>query len=665
MSPYRIAIVGGGPMCTYALERLAALLGESPPAGEVVVAVYERSGAFGAGETHHDGQAPTSALNRVASQIAFAADESNAEAGALLPRPLRPTFYEWARETHARTGDPRFDYAPHDVPPRCMHGLALRDMFARYFALLCALPGVRVELHDREVIDIERVGGRFRLHAGSEIAPFEADQVLLATGPSRRRPALPPGAAGDAAIAAAWTRYVPHPYPLHRQLDESAVPPGCRLGMIGMGLTAIDAILFLTEGRGGRFVESDDGLHYRPSGREPEVIVVAGTSGMFTWCRPRNEKALDGTGRGHVGMEHRSVFLTDAAIAALRSRAGRPARIHDQIVLQIDFDRHVMPLIVMEMAYVHYVTVLGPDCAAALRDGAAAAHARFLEEPDRDQDAAIESLLAPMRAICAPALADAGLADFDWRRLFDPLPATGPGRDWQASLIDFMRCDNLAAREGNLRNPVKAACDGVWRDLRSVLAGVVDFGGLTAESHRRFCEVHFRRYTRMSNGAGLDAMRRIQALLECGRIDASVGPGPETEVMPDGCGFRIRGHLTGLVREVEILAEGRVPVFDPAREERPLYPNLLRRGLIRHWRNPGEEGGFFMPGAVDITRRYRAVDADGREAPNMTLFGAPVEGVAFFQLSTARPYANSPVMNLAVRWANACVAALREAQART
>ncbi|TXH66352.1 MAG: FAD/NAD(P)-binding protein [Lysobacteraceae bacterium] len=669
MNADRVALVGGGPLCVYALERLAALFRAQPPAAPLEISVFERSGEFGAGETHSGAQSPTSALNRVASQIAFAADESHPEAVALLPKSLRPTFYEWAREKFQRDGDTYFDMRPEDVPARCQHGIALRDMFGRYVALLREIPGVRVELRAEEVVDVERVvegeGAGFLLHAvnGDAQRAYRADRILFATGPARRRFALPLAASAPGARTPC---YVPHPYPLHLSLDESAVPPGCRLGVLGLGLTAIDAMLFLTEGRGGHFFDDGNVLRYAPSGREPARIVAASTSGMFTWCRPRNEKALDGSGQTHTRREHQGVFISTDVVDALRMRVGRPALIGSETVRQLDFDRHILPLIVLEMAYLYYATAFGADFAARAREAVAHAHARFLQAPDAmPVEAAIEALLAPVQeTFAAWPRAVSGREStprFDWRAMFEPLGAGVGADDWHERVVDFVRRDNRAALEGNLHNPMKAACDGVWRDLRPVLAQIVDFGGLTAESHRRFCEVHFRRYTRMSNGTGPTAMRKIQALLEAGLIDAAVGPSPRIEYLAQTGGFRMVGELTMIERTVDVLLEGRVPVFDPAQEAGPLYPNLLRRGLIRHWRNPGPDGADYLPGAIDVNRRFHPIDAAGREIPELTFFGAPTEGVAFFQLSAARPYANSPVLNLALRWANETVAALRAA----
>jgi hypothetical protein len=243
---------------------------------------------------------------------------------------------------------------------------------------------------------------------------------------------------------------------------------------------------------------------------------------------------------------------------------------------------------------------------------------------------------------------------FDRHALFEPLRPHEPrsGEQWRADLLDHLRRDNAAAAQGNLRNPAKAACDGVWRDLRSVLSRVLDFGGLTAGSQRRFLSTAARSYARMSNGTGLEPMRKVQALVEAGVVDVAIGPGPRVEPVPGRPAFRLHGSLTGAVREVQVLVEGRAHPFDPEWDAHPLYPALLRRGLVRRWRNPGRPPEpDLVPGALDLTRDFHPIGADGTVQRRLTVLGSPAEGLAFFQLSAARPRSGSAVLGAVAQWA--------------
>lgn len=673
--PVRLAIVGGGPFATYALERLCAELPGRPAAVCVTVTVYERGGRFGPG-THGQAQAPTSYLNRVSSQVSFAADETVTQARTLLPPKDRPTLYQWlaGRPAPALPGDD--PCGPQDIPRRVLHGEALEDAFGRYAARLAALPGVRVVLRAAEVTDVSRDGGGgFLVRWDRDNAPDGADLVLLVTGHGSN--AIEPGSAADTlsrhAAGLPGCAYVHNPYPFCATLDPRTVPAGSSIAVRGLGLTALDLILYLTEGRGGRFEPCDDagvcGLRYRPSGREPGRILAVGPSGYFAFCRPHNQKAADGTGRGHAALEHRAVFLTPAAVERLRQVAGVPATVSGRVQRQLDYDRHVLPLLILELAFVHYRTLMG----AAWTDRVKPALDRLVEDFLRGPDHPVHDdplgLIQPLQAAfdAASAAADTHLAGrraaldgavgpdpsgwrFDWHCLSQPLQAQTGITDWHAAGLAVMRRDLAAARLGNLDHPGKAASDGVWRDLRPVHAQVLDFGGLTADSHRRFIATHLRTYNRMSNGTGPEPNARLLALVEAGLVDLSAGP--DARVMPGPDGFRIEPASGTGGWDVPVLVEGRAHGFDVARDLCPLYRNMMAGGLVRLWANPDPAGAAFVPGALDVTPERHPVQADGRPEPALTILGAPVERLAFFQLAAARPGCQSAVLADAARWAN-------------
>lgn len=98
--------------------------------------------------------------------------------------------------------------------------------------------------------------------------------------------------------------------------------------------------------------------------------------------------------------------------------------------------------------------------------------------------------------------------------------------------------------------------------------------------------------------------------------------------------------------------EARVHSFHAARDCRPLYPNLLRRGLVRLWSNPAPvPEASFTPGALDVDETYHPFRADGRVDKRMAFLGAPIDGLVHLQLSLARPGGNSSIPNLLNRWA--------------
>jgi hypothetical protein len=653
MNTVRLAIVGGGPNCTYALERLAALAAHPPQPYPLSILIFDRHGAFGCGAVHDFAQCKSSYLNRVASQIAFAADESIAPSSDLFPPSLRPTFSEWAQR---RGPSGHVGLRPTDVPRRYLHGEALKAAFELYVDRLRGL-GVLVERMAEDVTDISLRPGRdgFMVHS-SDGRSYAADRLLLATGHGDNEPEPE---------RAEWVErgaFIPQPYPLLEQLGEEAVRPGRTVGIEGMGLTALDIVLHLSEGRGGQFEPATPpdqrrryAFRYRPSGLEPSRIVPFGPSGLFAYCRPENEKALDPSGRGHSALEHKGVFLTTEAVAALRRTRGRQGLAGGEPALQLDFEADIMPLVLLELAFVHYRTA-APALSDPIKAAAAPRYRLFLASPGDSAAKPVDGLIEPMEAWIrsyAP-----GTPRFDWRATFHPLPAacaSDPDR-WREAATRFMREDLAAAAQGNLSNPLKAALDGVWRDLRAALGAATDFGGLTPASQRAFIAGRLRDYNRQSNGTGEEPMAKLLALVEADIVDLSVGPDPRL-LDEGGTGLTVHGTATRARIAVDHVIEGRAHPFDALRDRSPLYRNLLRREMVRLCVNQGAAGDEpFVSGGIDVSRDHHPRDASGAEDRRITILGAPIERIAFFQLSAARPGSGSQVLAKADAWARELLA---------
>ncbi|MFF9760626.1 MULTISPECIES: FAD/NAD(P)-binding protein [Streptomyces] len=712
-----LAIIGAGPSCTYVLDRLAAATRDAAVPLGLDIHVFDKSGQFGAGQVHSPDQPATSYLNRIVGQVGFAADESVVDAGPLLDPAERPTLLEWCRRRFRETGDPVFDLTAEDWPKRYVHGQALRGQFDLYVRLLRQQPGVRVWLHPDEVVDLDDGGNDDGLTVitASGGRPVRASHVLMVTGHSSNDPLKYAGPRQWADFALGHPAdFVPSAYPLDQAFRPGTAGPERVVGCLGMGLTAIDVILHLTEGRGGRFAPGSDGLlEYRPSGAEPASIVVFSRAGLFTFARPYNAKE-----RNPRELEHRGTFLVEEAVDRLRVSAGLPVRVGRKMRRQLDFRGHLLPVVVLEMAHLYYTTLFGHRFGVAAEGAARPEYEAFLDDggAGAPSDASVERLLAPLEravdeavscvdgalsgkecdaprppwaedaltrfltVVFGPEQADKLLAlrddagefaaavaaadspfrhhrtaeanRFSWDRMVEPVPRdryTNP-QEYREALLDFIDVDHRWAAQNNLWNPAKAAADGVWRDLRDVLAYALDFGGLRASSHRDFLDVYMRHHNRLCNGAALVVMEKIRALVRHGLVDVSVGPEAVVET-DEGTGrFRVRGPLTGAERQVDVLVDSRVHPFDAEKDAHPLYPNLLRRGLVRKWTNPGRGEADFSPGGLDLTDAFHPVRADGRTDSRLTLLGPPSEGVMFFQLGALRPHQNHHVMQDILLW---------------
>ena len=707
---FSIAIIGSGPMCVYAMERLAALVPSSTPGSRVRISVFERTGRFGSGDTYRTDQPDTNHMNRIAGQIALGADSTVVSNAELLPDRARVEFLEWAASRYAATGDPRFLLSPTDVPKRSVHGEALEFAFMSYVSWLRRSGSVAVDLYHREVTDVvgRPAHAQYGIYVKGMAGPLvKANAVLFVTGHSQNEAAFD----GLDPAGAEARPVIPYAYPLERNVGEDSVPPGAVVGISGLGLTAIDVMLYLTEGRGGRFIRrrrsrGEAWLGYIPSGREPKRIVAYSPGGSFVSSRPYNAK------QGKPRQEHHAIAFTQEAIAELRNRCGTTMSLASgRVIRQLSFERHVLPLLVLEMEYVYYGVLLGTRFKDLVQEATRARYLGFLRDPEAHAEDGADYLLFPGDGCFGEAadylariaehrsvggdlrrfdemgvleafeafLYGAGELDasvpvrrlgepspwghspdirdhrFYWREVLDPVTAEGfiSGRDWASKVVDYMRSDLANAHQGNVANPIKACCDGVWRDLRAELSAAVDWGGLTAEAHRSFDHRYMRYYNRLSNGAGSAASEKVLSLVEAGLVDVSSGPDPTIERSEEDGRLHIVGSITDADSAVDVLIQARLHRFLPEVDINPLYRNLLDAGVIRRWVNPGGAGGRdYYPGGLDLDARNHPYSREGVVDPRLTFVGAPSEGVAYFQMSIARPNADSYILRNLACWAD-------------
>ena len=249
-APLRVVIVGGGPRGLWALQSLLRSLDQAPPTQPVAVTVIEPHEHPGAGWVY-DPDGPSALRMNLASRHI---DASGGER----------SFLDWA----ADRGEP---VDGESFVPRATVGRYLADCFRR--TCDAAPSGVSVSVRCDRVLRCVRSADvwQLRLASGDRLP---ADELLLAIGHAASGPV--DGAAAD----------VSGIYPVDDRLSEERVPVGSRVALRGFALTGIDAILALTEGRGGRFVEQDGTLTYEPSGREPSCILPFSRTGQPMAVKP-------------------------------------------------------------------------------------------------------------------------------------------------------------------------------------------------------------------------------------------------------------------------------------------------------------------------------------------------------------------------------------------
>ncbi|MCC9600457.1 FAD/NAD(P)-binding protein [Stieleria sp. JC731] len=271
----RLAIIGCGPRGSYCLESLLRKLKAADKAGDFDITIFEPSDFPGAGLVYDPRQPHYLRMNLAASLINFWTSSKQTRRS----RPAHQTLLSWLSKRyplHAR------DDA---YVPRAIVGEYLHECFEDTVLELskyCHIQRVR-----QKVVDLRHQQGAWI--AITEGKDWSFDEVVITTGHEGLRCSnrvcqvlhSDPGQDDSRMIAA-----LPFDELTRCQMSDQA-----EVNVTGFGLTAIDAVLTLTEGRGGEFIrdEAGDRLSYIPSGNEPALINLISRSGRPMLAKPTSK----------------------------------------------------------------------------------------------------------------------------------------------------------------------------------------------------------------------------------------------------------------------------------------------------------------------------------------------------------------------------------------
>ncbi len=572
-----VAIIGMGPWGLAALERLVSDAIELGTAGpDLTVHVVEPaepgSGLYGGDQPDY------LILNTPCGQH------------SMYPFPERARgrlgmgFYDWAVASGYRWVGDHCEVSPEGRPitrddflPRRLMG----EYLAWFYRVLVAeMPdSVRIVHHKTSATDIVgRDDHEFVLLDDGTV--LRVDHAILTTGQTQN------GSQGSGPVLA--------PYPVER--FDAAIAPGASVVVRGMGLVAIDVIIALTLGRGGRFVRDAEGhLLYEPSGTEPDIAM---------YSRSGHAYCAKSMGSADIFEHYGPRICTPDAIAELCFDEDGQRR-------RVDARSELLPMLLAEMTTTFYAE------SARLADGEEGA----AETADLLADAYFEGDFEAEVERCAKRFGrfDAGSHLFvgEGETFVDSAGA-------QAQVMQVIADDVAEALVPGGASPVKRAYE-VLRALRDVVRSVVEFGGLSLESHRDFQEHIRNRITRIVAGPPVERCEQLLALLEAGVVRVPFGPAPIVMIEPGGVTVRSRALARPSTEHFDhlILAHLDQPTVHTSAS--PMLSALYRKGRVRQFRIDGEDLG-----SIDLTADFHPIGADGSVERRLWVFGALSEGPRYF-----------------------------------
>ncbi len=294
--PRRIAVIGAGPKGLYCLESLAAELHRVGGRSPLEVHVFEPHPVPGAGPVYDPSQPDFLRMNFANGKI----DMWPRHRAITGPHQVSgPSFVDYLSAKGLASSDTGY-------APRRLVGAYLHEGFERVIKSLQLV--AEVCIHTESVLSIERRGRGFDVCTQSQ--SLLCDEVVVATGHSSRGSETSKGLS---------------PYPIDQPGGVGDIAPGSAVAVRGLGLTAIDVALALTEGRGGRFVSTalPGQLVYQRSGLEAGLILLFSRTGRPMVPKPHpvlmreTEEVADALSAGSAVLDGLRKSSTEAVVDAL------------------------------------------------------------------------------------------------------------------------------------------------------------------------------------------------------------------------------------------------------------------------------------------------------------------------------------------------------------
>ncbi|MGN7799498.1 FAD/NAD(P)-binding protein [Leifsonia sp. 22587] len=599
-SPRRasVVVVGAGPRAAGWLERFAAARSVAPDRVPVVVHLVDPYPP-GPGRIWRREQSALLKLNSMAEDVTMFTDASCAIDGPVVAGPSLLEWAEGVRDGRVPDAEPAHPevaaelrrLSRGDFPTRRLQSHYLDWFLRRTIASLDE--DAVVAAHASEVVAVESGvdAERVRLADGTVL---RADSVVYALGHTGSEPS-----GESAALAAFAERHGLHYQPpaFTADADLSALRPGRLVAVRGMGLAAVDLVVLLTEGRGGRFERDSGGLRYRPSGREPRILIGSRRGVPY---RSKISSAL-------VGEQPALRYLTPQVLAALTRERGT-----------LDFRRDVFPLVERELLHGYYRELFTghPE------------RTRLPWERFRDRLDTVDLRSAVYDELVSSALPDP--RDHLHLDAFDR-PLDGLRFADRAELQDALRAhlrDDLHRRTA----PEHSETLGLFLALLHTMFALAPIGASAAwteESRTRDLHGWWPAYfSYVASGPPGHRLEELLALSEAGIVEFA-GARFDVHADEDAGTFRVSSASVDGSRPVDALVDAWLPATDAQRSDNPALRDLARSG----------DGGF-RHGMLRVSPAdARVLDGSGRPHPRRWAIGPFTD--APFAGAFARPGTNA------------------------
>lgn len=563
----KIAIIGGGPKGMYGFERLLAEINSSDDQEPLEIHIFNENEHFGSGNNYSIDQPEYLLINYSIGNINMWIDE---EPISIAPHNL--SLLDWINF-----------YNKEDTLAEETH-FASRALVGKYLQyglseIIKNIPShVMVKLIIGHVTDIMELDQKYKLTLGDGLIANTYDRLLLATGHSNKYFSQNEINYKELADTNEGTIFIPKVYPVEPKLTE--LPKNLRIAIKGMGLTFVDAVLALTEGRGGSFSKNTDFLDYKKSGGEPNTIYAFSRGAIPMLPRGPLSKAA----------RYRLKFFTAQFVKEIQLQYPHGT---------IDFEKVLLPIIKQEYRYAYYSTWmnnLSYDYGSHL-DLFEEEIVKFREKYKQVPFFSMEKFLNPNQDLTFKSK-----------------------EEYHSYIIEYLERAIAEAKIGELKSPLMAAV-AVWREITPLINPLYEFGGFTAASQKVFEQQYYGKFSRVTFGPPIENMEKIVTLAKNSILQFVIGPSPKVTCNNESGKYRIESSNPPFTVETDCLIDARIAKPTLREGSSEIYLNLIQRNIATPFKNQN-----YSPGCINISTDGYILDPDGNKNLRIALTGTPTEG---------------------------------------
>lgn len=610
----KLALIGAGPRNLMALERLLAW-NKRVSAPDLEIHLFDPAGI--ASRVWRPDQPHELLMNSLAAKITLFTDHTIEMEGPVIPG---PTLLEWARRSGTtfikENNYKKANYLLNGIAHLTPESYASRGLFGIYqewfYQQLYAQNSktVHIIFHKTTVTGIKRLTHHtYELRFDDAAETFDGVSLALGEGMSQ----LSTHERDLTQFAHAHhLSYLRTGYPAEQDFDK--IPAQSHILLRGLGLNFMDAMIMLTQHRGGKFYRnSDDTLTYQASGEEPKIFAGSGR-GFPYHARGFDQKV--------VGETRPLYFLSNQLVAHM-------IRHQEQMSGQ-----EFLNYIYSDVACTYYTKLV-----AQKYTGISFHEFEQAFQKDPLSDHVLDSY---------------GIAKDDrlnWDQLAHPEGNVKTANDFKQVMLAYLEQDIAEAKRGNKTGPFASAMDTL-RELRTNIRKVITYKLISDEDYAKDILGGFNSFNSfLAVGPPILRLEQLLALIKAGVVEIL---GPKLQLATEQTHFVAYSELFPEYKvPVTGVIEARLASIDIRISKNPLIQDLLKTGMARPYELHFKDGSTEQLGAMDVTTETaELIDNDGTPVPNVYVWGITTEGRHWLTNGSPIPSVNDVRLRMADMIAN-------------